>query len=158
MNFGGGVCSCLPHQSCAFQRWLVSWGCAIRRRPLTRPFFGATKRCRVKRPHNPRSDAIRTCFPSAERVTALIVCLARNVLSRSHIIQRRRNCFRRHLSFSDAPRPDTMEGIFLIGDAMWSILVPMSGPCRPEAGLCVEGQAVEVAQRSVRTNLRGMCD
>ena len=24
-------------------------------------------------------------------------------------------------------------------------------------GLCVEGQAVEVAQRSVRTNLRGMC-
>ena len=47
------------------------------------------------------------CFRSAERVTALFVCLARNALSRLRIIRRRRNCFRRHLSFSDAPRPGT---------------------------------------------------
>ena len=120
MRFRGGVCSCLPHQSCAFQRWLVSRGRGIRRRPLTRPFSVQQRGAGgVERPLNPRSDAIRTCFRSAERVTALFVCLARNALSPLRIIRRRRNCFRRHLSFSDAPRLDTMEGILL------GVAVPM---------------------------------
>ena len=107
----------------------------MRRRPLTRPFSVQQRGAGgVERPHNPRSDAIRTCFRSAERVTALFVCLARNALSRLRIIRRRMNCFRRHLSFSDAPRPDTMEGI-LLGDVVDSgahVLVP----CCPEAVGC----------------------
>ena len=56
------------------------------------------------------------------------------VWARGRIILRRRNCFRRHLSFSDAPRPDTMWGILLgdVDDSGAHVL----GSCCPEAVGC----------------------
>ena len=58
---------------CISEIIMTQRGCGTRMRPLTRPFSVQQRGAGgVERPHNPRSDAIRTCFRSAERVTEFV--------------------------------------------------------------------------------------
>ena len=157
MRFGGGVCSCCQASRVHFRDYHDSQGCGTRRRPLTRPFSVHQRGAGgVERPHNPRSDAIRTCFRSAERLTTLFVC--RGMLCLGYASSGEEGIVSEDISRSRMRLVQTRRRASCLGLQCGRFWCPCVGVMLPRGcGLCVEGQAVEVAQRSVRTNLRGMC-